>query len=314
MTILSREGPIAPPPEDDDASARRASQPEPAAEPALEPAPYRPGKPEEHGHDGGEDQHLGGTHAAPLIALPPSGTNRAAGAHTHGRNVLAGPTLGGRRRADRDGYYDDEVVEAALGVPPALRAARRAHIEALNVLAPDLACVRWQGKPYGFAAPPWRAALHRLGTRVVEAARWRLNRAGLNVLLARPNRRTFADYNDELRCGSRALLDRVLLTPRTLERGWWRLDVVRRLVERHLAARANLAPALGVILTLELFARVFLDPQEQERFGLDELDQVQLRAADGWLVCTENTAPAPVAVHETPADTLMPGIPEQGPE
>src|SRR5881409_3922747 len=66
MTILSREGPIAPPPEDDDASSRRASQPEPAAEPALEPAPYRPGKPEEHGHDGGEDQHLGGTHAARL--------------------------------------------------------------------------------------------------------------------------------------------------------------------------------------------------------------------------------------------------------
>jgi len=66
MTILSREGPIAPPPEDDDASARRASQPEPAAEPALEPAPYRPGKPEEHGHDGSEDQHLGGTHAARL--------------------------------------------------------------------------------------------------------------------------------------------------------------------------------------------------------------------------------------------------------
>ena len=65
---------------------------------------------------------------------------------------------------------------------------------------------------------------------------------------------------------------------------------------------------------VELFARAFLDAQEQERFGLDELDQVQLRAADGWLVCTENTAPAPVAVHETPADTLMPGIPEQGPE
>ena len=137
---------------------------------------------------------------------------------------------------------------------------------------------------------------------------------GLNVLLARPNRRTFADYNEELRCGSRVLLDRVLLAPRTLDRGWWRADALRQLVERHLAGRANDAPALGVILDVELFGRAFLDAQEQERFGLDELDQVQLRAADGWLVCTENTAPAPVAVHETPADTLMPGIPEQGPE
>src|SRR5438477_939083 len=151
MTILSREGPIAPPPEDDDASARRASQPEPAAEPALEPAPYRPGKPEEHGHDGGEDQHLGGTHAAPLISPASCGTNRAGGAH--------------------------------------------------------------------------------------------------NVLLARPNRRAFADYNEELRCGSRVLLDRVLLASRTLDRGRWRADALRQLVERHLAGRANDAPALGPILT-----------------------------------------------------------------
>src|SRR5947208_14214427 len=76
MTILSREGSIAPPPEDDDASARRASQPEPAAEPALEPAPYRPGKPEGRGPGGGEDQRLGGTHAAPPLAPASCGTDR----------------------------------------------------------------------------------------------------------------------------------------------------------------------------------------------------------------------------------------------
>ena len=76
----------------------------------------------------------------------------------------------------------------------------------------------------------------------------------------------------------------------------------------------NQAPALGVVLTLELFARAFLDPQEQERLGLDALDQVQLRDAAGWLVCTENVAPAAVAVHETPVDTLIPGKASQGPE
>ena len=106
----------------------------------------------------------------------------------------------------------------------------------------------------------------------------------------------------------------MLLAPRTLERGWWRPDVLRQLVRRHLAGRDNQAPALGVVLTLELFARAFLDPQKQERLGLDALDQVQLRDAAGWLVCTENVGPAAVAMHETPLDTLIPGKESQGPE
>src|SRR5262249_3516344 len=138
--------------------------------------------------------------------------------HRHRRWVLLGVPAQSTHVEFRHPYYDDAVVEASLAVPAALRAARRAHIAALNVLAPDRARVQWQGKPYGFAAAPWRTALHRIVARVSEAARWRLNRVGLNLLLARPDRRAFADYNDELRVGSRVLLDRVLLAPRTLDR------------------------------------------------------------------------------------------------
>ena len=125
-----------------------------------------------------------------------------------------------------------------------------------------------------------------LGARVADAVRWRANRAGLN-------------RSSRVRAGAR---------------GWWHPDVLRQLVGRHVTGRDNQAPALGVVLTLELFARAFLDPQEQERLGLDALDQVQLRDAAGWLVCTENVAPAAVAVHETPVDTLIPGKASQGPE
>ncbi len=81
------------------------------------------------------------------------------------------------------------------------------------------------------------------------------NRAGLNPFVARPNRRSFADYDDELRHGARALLTDVLLAAPTLDRGWWRADGVRRLVAEHLAGRANHSTGLGVVLTLELFAR-----------------------------------------------------------
>ena len=146
MTILPREGSIAPPAEDDDTPDHRASVAEAAGQPAFESPPERSGEPEEHGNDRGQDQRLGGTHPAGLYPLPEAEPTVHA-ACTHGR------------------------------------------------------------------------------------------------------------------C-----------------------------------------------------ARACLDAQEQDRLGLDELDQVQLRLADGWVVCTEKSAPAAVAVQETPAETLIPGSAAQGPE
>jgi len=175
--------------------------------------------------------------------------------HRHRRWVLQGVPAQATHVEFRHPYYDAAVVDVALAVPAALRAERRAHVEALKILSPELARIRRQGKPFGFAVPPWRWHLHLTSTRVRDAVRWRANRAGLNPFVARPNRRSFADYDDELRQGSRALLTDVLLAPPTLDRGWWRPDGVRRVVAEHLAGRANHSTGLGVVLTLELFAR-----------------------------------------------------------
>jgi asparagine synthase (glutamine-hydrolysing) len=164
--------------------------------------------------------------------------------HRHRRWVLQGVPAQAPEVEFRHPYYDDDVVAAALQMPASLRAGR---------------AVRRQGRPYGFAAPRWRRWVHETGERVRGAIRWRANRLGMNPLLARPNRRGFADYDDELRHGSRTLLADVLLAPRTLERGFWRPDALRALVEAEVTGRGNHAHALGAILTLELFARRCLD-------------------------------------------------------
>jgi asparagine synthase (glutamine-hydrolysing) len=177
----------------------------------------------------------------------------------HRRWVLQGVPAQATHVEVRHPYYDDEVVAAALAVPHALRVERRAHIAALCRLAPDLARVRRQGRPFGFTASSLRLGLHRGGGRVRDAIRWRANRVGLNPLLARRDRRSFSDYDDDLRHGSRALLLEVLGSERTLARGWWQPDALGALVWRHLRGQANYAAALGVVLTLEFFARAFLD-------------------------------------------------------
>ena len=193
--------------------------------------------------------------------------------HRHRRWVLQGVPAQATHVEFRHPYYDQGVVEAALAVPAALRADRRAHVEALKLLSPDLARVRRQGKPFGFAVPGWRWQLHLASGRVRDGIRWRANRASLNPFVARPNRRNFADYDDELRHGSRTLLERVLLSPAALEGGYWQPDTLRRLVTEELAGRAKHAATLGVVLTLELFTRDVLEP-----------------AADTWREPLERTA------------------------
>jgi asparagine synthase (glutamine-hydrolysing) len=180
--------------------------------------------------------------------------------HRHRRWVLQGVPAQATHVEFRHPYYDDAVVEAALAVPAELRADRRAHVEALKLLSPELARVRRQGKPFGFAVPAWRWQLHVASGRVRDGIRWRANRAGLNPFIARPNQRSFADYDDELRHGSRWLLESVLLAPAALERGYWRPDAVRQLVAEQLAGRARHAATLGVMLTLELFTQYVLEP------------------------------------------------------
>src|SRR5438552_10849702 len=123
--------------------------------------------------------------------------------HRHRRWVLQGVPAQATHVEFRHPYYDDAVVEVALGVPANLRAERRAHVEALMLLSPALAAVRRQGKPFGFSVAPWRWQLHLAGGRLRDAVRWRANRLGLNPFLARPRRQGFADYDDQLRPGPR---------------------------------------------------------------------------------------------------------------
>src|SRR5436305_5076763 len=98
MTILPREGSIAPPAEHDD-TPDHASVAEAAGQPAFESPPKRSSEPEEHGHDRGQDQRLGGTHPAGLYPLPEAEPTVHAGARTGAARAPAS-TLRSRRGWD----------------------------------------------------------------------------------------------------------------------------------------------------------------------------------------------------------------------
>ncbi len=73
-----------------------------------------------------------------------------------------------------------------------------------------------------------------------------------------PQKRPYADYSGWMRTALRPWVEGILLDRHTLERGYFNPDYVRNLVAEHMAC-ANHARRLGVLLTLELWHRLFLD-------------------------------------------------------
>jgi len=95
-----------------------------------------------------------------------------------------------------------------------------------------------------------------LRKRAAAAARAAWRRVAGARVPAEPRLAGFSDYDYELRGASRAVITDLVLTERTLARGWYRPDGVRAAAEAHLARRENNARLLGMIATLEHWLRM----------------------------------------------------------
>jgi asparagine synthase (glutamine-hydrolysing) len=93
--------------------------------------------------------------------------------------------------------------------------------------------------------------------RSQRVAAWHLHQLGLRRsphISSRP----YSNSNLWFRTVLRGWVTDTLLSPRTLERGYFNPNFVRRLVEEHMNGM-NHATRLGALLSLELWHRQFLD-------------------------------------------------------
>jgi len=192
-----------------------------------------------------------------LAKLSPNSVDNIYDAHRllgyHRRSVLQGLFTINHRLEYREPYYDYDVVDFALRVPPHLRWNRKIHRMVLARLSPALARL-----PEGAPAKPH-------GLRWVWQLTWqRLKRLGTRLGLARPawlrhHSYNFAGLSYLLQTANRAWVEGILLSPRTLERGYFRPETIRQLVSDHMSGQRNVSYQLGVLVTFELWHRRFLD-------------------------------------------------------
>ena len=97
-------------------------------------------------------------------------------------------------------------------------------------------------------------------------------------ILARPKMGFPVPLGSWLRGEFRPLLQKFVAGPRALERGLFRPDVLRRLVEDHLAGRADHGDRLWLLMNFEIWQRVFLENEQPEAVMHGVIQPEALRA------------------------------------
>jgi hypothetical protein len=167
------------------------------------------------------------------------------------RKVLPGALLFAQAVVPRDPYGAAEVLDFSTRIPEALR--RDARLQRL-LLEPSSALSALPSQKQG--APPATSGLSRALLTATVAKRRRVR-----ALFPVPSHRGagIGDYRLDLRRhGGRELLN-ILLEERTLSRGQIRREAVRSMIADALTGRRRHTFALGVLLTLELFQRQFVE-------------------------------------------------------
>jgi asparagine synthase (glutamine-hydrolysing) len=162
---------------------------------------------------------------------------------------------------------DEEVVRAALQLPPNQLILERAYRRAMVTHFPDLA-----GIPWTFAMTPVGASVPTLVLKKaaqLTLGRWLRGTWLGNHSFIRP-RRYFVDYVGPSRGSLRPFFEETLLSPDANATNLFHPDGLRTAIIDHMEGRQNLTDFLGKALAIALWTRLFYLPSTPIRpSGLD---------------------------------------------
>jgi asparagine synthase (glutamine-hydrolysing) len=191
--------------------------------------------------------------------IPPgSGANRAdyyGHRYIWPRTSYYGTMLIRHKIEARFPFFDNDLFDFVYTIPPKMRVARHIEIELLRAVQPDLGQIPWQYTGIPAAASTYRRqrfqrALHRLHKELSWLTRG---------VVPYPRKREQADYAYWFRTSLRDWLKGVLLDDLTLSRGYFNPEFVRKMVEDHMAKKRDYSVYFGLLLTFELWHRMFID-------------------------------------------------------
>ncbi len=168
------------------------------------------------------------------------------------RMTLKGVEVARSKVVVRLPFADNDLVDFALRLPPGLRYGRRLQRNAFIRNFPKLAQI-----PTTDTGLPMMECARDIYLRGLQVLRWHLNSKNLGWLIG-PDRRPYKNYKSWFQTELRSWVESILLDAKTLERHSFNPDVIRKMVNEHMAGGDHTV-RLGALLSLELWFRQYLD-------------------------------------------------------
>ncbi len=174
------------------------------------------------------------------------------------RLTLPAIDLYGRQVMVRYPFYDYDLVDFLLSVPPEHRDNQRLYKRCIRTRLPGVA-----GVPHAVTGRPVREGDRRgVIAALVKSQLSAVARRAAGLKLGKPG--TFDFYAQWFAGPLHDLVEHVLLRDGARERGYFEESAVRSLVRRHVARKASSPWPLFRLLTVEMLHRVFLEGTQQD--------------------------------------------------
>ena len=161
---------------------------------------------------------------------------------------------------DRVVGYDNDFVDFILRIPPELRLEHKIYYKFFRKLAPDLAKIPLQNTGFAPFAPFF---VHKIGNLAKLGYKNFIHklRNATRGKISIPDKIGYPDYDEWIRKNVRLrrFFEDILLDRKTLKRGYFNEDYIRKMLRSHMSYKKNYKRELCALLTFELWHRLFFD-------------------------------------------------------
>lgn len=151
-------------------------------------------------------------------------------------------------------FYDNDLLDLALQIPPELRRNRHIQIQLIKRLASDLVRVPWQYSGLSPEAAPYQVRIRRAQYQ----AHQRLSRLSHGII-PWPYDKEIVPMELWLRTTLQSWVQGLLLDRRTLSRGYFNEEAVRQILDQHMTGCRDYSYRIGALITFEIWNRLFID-------------------------------------------------------
>ena len=169
------------------------------------------------------------------------------------RNSICGTEILRSKLITYHPFFDNDFIDTVSVLPHQWRRRHKFYLAVLKQLSPEAASIVWDRTALPASAPYWMSwsslAIHKVLSKAS-------NKFNIGSMIFNKSPSPFSNwFRDNL---SNYVSD-LLLDERTLNRGWVPRDLLIKAVTGHMNQEFNASSFIGSMISLELFARLFID-------------------------------------------------------